>query len=97
METETRGIVRYVSPRSFEKYHPEDPNIPKVGDKVLFKRYAGFIVKHTVDLSTDMYVKRKDVTYRVIQDTEVVCKINEFADMESVKIKFFEDFVQGVN
>ena len=72
----TRGEIAAMGP-SAEVYFGEDENGDgrrkgKVGDRIMFVRYAGSMFKYGADR----------IEYRFIQDTDIVCCINEELENE---------------
>lgn len=59
---------------------------PKIGDAVLFKRYAGVSIRHK-----DKELN-KEVFYRMIRDDEILAVIPEGTE-DDIIIKFFTDYL----
>lgn len=65
---ESRAVVVEVGPQA---WHSEAAPRAKVGDKVLIMKYAGYMARGPLD----------DKLYRLINDRDIFCKIEEKADV----------------
>lgn len=59
------GILRAMGDRAFEE---AGPTKPKVGDKVIFKRYAGILLKSNIELDQQLRMVNDNEIFAVFKD-----------------------------